>query len=84
VSRSRLESSRGVSGTRTPAAKEKMAGNLGKKGDAETERKESKIRSREVMQNSGDKFNELYNLAKKLHKQPREDRTSEEVEFIKS
>ncbi len=61
-----------------------MAGNLGKKGDAETERKESKIRSREVMQNSGDKFNELYNLAKKLHKQPREDRTSEEVEFIKS
>ena len=43
----------------------------------------SKTRSRDLMSNTGDKFNDLYNLAKRLHAKPKKDKTSEEVEFEK-
>lgn len=35
------------------------------------------------MSNTGDKFNDLYNLAKRLHAKPKKDKTAEEVEFEK-
>jgi hypothetical protein len=36
------------------------------------------------MSHSGDRFNDLYNLAKRMQQKPRQDKTSEEIEYEKN
>ena len=44
----------------------------------------SKSRQRGLMPQTGDRFNDLYTLAKKLQQRPKEDKTSEEIEYEKN
>lgn len=41
----------------------------------------SKIRSRDLVQSTGDVFNDLYKLGTQLKRQPKVDRTTEEIEY---
>ncbi len=58
-----------------------MGANNGKR--PESSQANSKTRSRELMSQTGDKFNDLYNLAKRMQGKPKTDKTSEEIEFEK-
>lgn len=44
----------------------------------------SKSRTRDIMPQTGDRFNDLYTLAKKLQQKPKSDKTTEEIEFEKA
>ena len=44
----------------------------------------SKTRSKDLMPSSGDKFTDLYLLSKKLKSLPKQEKTSEELEFEKN
>lgn len=48
------------------------------------EKETSKTRSRELMPQTGDKFNDLYELGKKLNKLPKQEKTTEEIEYERS
>lgn len=44
----------------------------------------SKSRQRDMLPQTGDRFNDLYTLAKKLQQKPKQDKTTEEIEFEKA
>lgn len=47
-------------------------------------RQTSNSRTRDYIGSGGDRFNDLYNLAKRMHQKPKVDKTTEEIEYEKA